>query len=252
MEILMDSIAYMNTRRRSRLFRTSSPLRSGQYPVRRKMSDKLAACRTASRIFIVSVLRLQSQRLLRQWAGLTLLTILLSSMNFGSGSRAQAQEANEYQVKAAFLYNFAKFVEWPSEAFSGGGAPLVVGLIGDDPFGSGIDRMINGKSVNGHPLTIQRLKWGQNLRACHILFISSSERRRLAQILESVKGSSVLTVGEMDQFSQQGGIINFVMEANKVRFEINVYSAEQGRLKISSKLLTLAKSVRGGQRGGGD
>ena len=114
-----------------------------------------------------------------------------------SGSPAHAQTAGEYQIKAAFLFNFAKFIEWPSEAFNNGGAPLVLGIMGEDPFGSAIDQALNGKTVNGRQLTIKRLKWGQNLRDCHILFISSSERNRLAQIIESLKGASVLTVGEM-------------------------------------------------------
>lgn len=158
-------------------------------------------------------------------------------------TRVQGQAANEYQVKAAFLYNFVKFVEWPAEAFSSGG-PLVIGVVGNDPFGSALDQAISGKNVSGRQLIIRRFKVGQDLRACHILFISSSEQNRLAQIIHSLRGASVLTVGEMGQFNQQGGIINFIMEASKVRFEINAGMAEQSGLKISSKLLALAKAVR--------
>src|SRR5438309_6240970 len=161
------------------------------------------------------------------------------------GPQAQAQTSNEYQIKAAFLYNFAKFVEWPAEAFSEGNGSLIVGIVGEDPFGSAIDQTINGKTVNGRQLVITRLKWGQNLRACHILFISSSEHNRLGQILESLRGASVLTVGEAAQFSQQGGIIKFIMEENKLRFEINAEAAAGAGLKVSSKLLALAKTVRG-------
>ncbi|HEX9002623.1 MAG TPA: YfiR family protein [Blastocatellia bacterium] len=197
------------------------------------------------RLFQASIL------LICEWAGLTLLAILLSPVNFVFGVRAQTQTANEYEVKAAFLYNFAKFVEWPPEAFgSGGGTALIVGIIGDDPFGSAIDRTISGKTVNGRQLTIRRLKWGQNLKDCHVLFVSSSEQKRLPQILEILKGASVLTVSEMDQFSQQGGVIGFVMENSKVRFEINTSASEQARLKISSKLLALARIVRSGKAGG--
>jgi hypothetical protein len=155
---------------------------------------------------------------------------------------AQAQTSDEYQVKAAFLYNFAKFVDWPAEAFSGSGAQLVIGVVGDDPFGGALDQAINGKSIGGHSLTIRRLKWGQDLRSCHILFISSSERKRLPQIIQSVRGASVLTVGDVDGFNQQGGIINFVLESSKVRFEINARASDQVRLRISSKLLALAKN----------
>jgi len=159
-------------------------------------------------------------------------------------SRSHAQSVNEYQVKAAYLYNFAKFVEWPPEAFGPGGDPFVVGVIGDDPFGGALDQAISGKNVNGHPLMIKRLKWGQDLRGCHILFISSSERKRLGQIFGSLRGANVLTIGESDRFGQQGGIITFVMEDETVRFEINTSVADQSRLKVSSKLLALAKGVR--------
>ena len=153
-----------------------------------------------------------------------------------------AQSSNEYQVKAAFLYNFAKFVDWPGEAFSDGSAPLIIGVIGNDPFGGALDQAINGKNIGGRQMTVRRLKWGQDLRSCHILFISSSERQHLPQIIQSLRGASVLTVGDMGQFNQQGGIINFILEASKVRFEINSRGADQARLRISSKLLALAKN----------
>ena len=136
-------------------------------------------------------------------------------------STLQAQSSGEYQIKAAFLYNFAKFVDWPAEAFAGSNGKLIIGVIGDDPFGGALNQAINGKTINGRPLLVRRLRWGQDLRSCHILFISSSERQRLPQIIQSLRGASVLTVGDMGQFNQQGGIINFILEANKVRFEIN-------------------------------
>jgi hypothetical protein len=170
--------------------------------------------------------------------------LTLITMMAGVFLHAQAQGSGEYAVKAAFLYNFARFVEWPGEALGSGGAPLLLGVVGDDPFGSSIDQTVAGKNVNGHPIAVRRLKWGQNLRQCHILFISSSEARRLPQILESLRGSSVLTVADMDRFDQQGGIVRFLIEEGKVRFEINVDAADQAGLRISSKLLALAKIVR--------
>ena len=156
--------------------------------------------------------------------------------------RVQAQSSSEYQVKAAFLYNFAKFVDWPEDALGNSNAPLIIGVIGDDPFGGALDQAINGRTINGRAMLVRRLKWGHDLRSCHILFISSSERKRLPQIIQSLRGASVLTVGDMGQFNQQGGIINFILQANKVRFEINSRGADQARLKISSKLLSLAKN----------
>ncbi len=157
-------------------------------------------------------------------------------------STVQGQSFSEYQVKAAFLYNFAKFVDWPGDALGNGNGPLVIGVIGDDPFGGALDQAINGKTVKGRTLVVRRLKWGQDLRSCHVLFISSSEQKRLREIIESLRGASVLTVGDMGQFNQHGGIINLILEANKVRFEINSRGADQARLRISSKLLSLAKN----------
>ena len=161
-----------------------------------------------------------------------------------SGTSVRALQSNEYQIKAGFLLNFVRFVEWPAEAFSDDNGLIVIGVIGDDPFGSALDEIVSGKSINGHGVAVRRLKWGQDLKACHLLFVSTSERKRVAQLFEAIKGASVLTVGEMAQFNQQGGIINFVMEANKVRFEINVAMADRARLKISSKLLALARTTR--------
>jgi hypothetical protein len=171
------------------------------------------------------------------------LILIVAMMTGAPGS--QAQTSDEYQIKAAFLYKFAGFVQWPTAAFGETSTSLIVGVVGEDPFGRALDETINGKTINGLPFMIKRLKWGQDLRACQILFISSSERKRLPQIIAGLKGASVLTVGETGQFTQQGGVINFVMEENKVRFEINAEAAGAARLKISSKLLSLAKSVRG-------
>ena len=166
------------------------------------------------------------------------LVSLLALMGNVSITQVPAQ-ADEYQVKAAFVFNFAKFVEWPREAFSDGGT-LVVGVVGDDPFGGALDRL-NGSTANGRRLRIKRLRLGDNLRACNILFVSKSESRNLGKILDSLKGTSVLTIGEMPQFNQSGGMIRFVIQSSKVRFEINAGAASQARLRISSKLLALSK-----------
>jgi hypothetical protein len=157
-------------------------------------------------------------------------------------ARANAQEASEYQVKAAFLYNFAKFVEWP--AGTGVDAPLVIGVLGKDPFGSQIDRAVEGKTVNGRRLMIKRFSSLEAYEYCHILFVSSSEKNNLAHIIAAVRNSSVLTVSETERFAHIGGIINFVTIENRIRFEINQAAAERAGLKISSKLLSLARVVR--------
>ena len=158
-------------------------------------------------------------------------------------SQAEAGNgASEYELKAAILYNFAKFVEWPAAAFPDESAPIVFGVVGDDPFNGSLDS-VGGKSANGRQVAIRRLSVSEDLRSCHMLFVSSSEKKHLAQIVARVDGASVLTVGEMDGFASNGGMIRLTMEDNKVRFEINAGTARRDRLKISSKLLSLAKRV---------
>jgi hypothetical protein len=182
------------------------------------------------------------QQRTRQILRRLILVSLFASMCNVLTIQVQAQTANEYQVKAAFIFNFAKFVEWPSDAFGEGGV-LVVGVVGDDPFGRALDQL-NGNTANGRRLRIKRLRWDEDLRSCQILFISNSERRHLGKIMDNIRGTSVLTIGEMPQFNQAGGIIKFVIQDDKVRFEINAGAAGQARLRISSKLLALSKGGR--------
>lgn len=161
-----------------------------------------------------------------------------------TGALAQSREASEYQVKAAFLYNFAKFVEWPSDAARDSSDPITICIIGQDPFGTVLDEAVQGKTISGHKLVVRRSKPGQSWKGCQIAFISSSEGKDLPSVLERSKRSGVLTVGETEGFAQRGGMINFVIEQEKVHFEVNVEAAERAGLKISSKLLSLAKIVR--------
>jgi len=167
----------------------------------------------------------------------------------GFEDRAQVPEAtpSEYQLKAAFLFNFAKFVEWPAEAFRKRDSALVIGVLGDNPFDSDLERTVQNKTINGHPFTVRQLKALPEVKSCHILFISKSERRRLPEIMTALDAANVLTVSEVDHFLQAGGMVNFVMEGNKVRFEINDEAAKRASLRISSKLLNLAK--RSGREG---
>ena len=157
---------------------------------------------------------------------------------------------DEYQVKAAFLFNFAKFVEWPTEAFSDPNAPLVITVFGEDPFNGSLEA-VKGKLVNNRKLTIRRVKDIQDIGKSNVLFVSPSAKKELARILEALQGQSVLTVGEDGVFTQCGGIINFVKEDNRVRFEVNVSAAERAGLKISSRLLALARIVKSLPQGGG-
>ena len=170
----------------------------------------------------------------------TLIACLGLALLLPADAGAQASQPSEYQVKAAFLFNFAKFVEWPPETFAGETSPLVIGILGDNPFGTDLERTVAGKLINNRPITIRSFPTAAEAANCHILFISSSEKKRLPDIIQSLHGTAVLTVGETDQFIASGGMVNFVQEASKIRFQINDDAAKAARLKISSKLLTLA------------
>ncbi len=158
----------------------------------------------------------------------------------GFAGFAQNRPPSEYQIKAAFLYNFAKFVEWPPRAFAGPQAPIIVGVLGKNTFGDDLERTIRDKTVNNHPLEFKAFHSATEATNCHILFISASEKDHLPKILKSLRGASVLTVSETDRFIETGGMINFVIEDSKIRFQINDDAAKQAGLTISSKLLSLA------------
>jgi hypothetical protein len=159
-------------------------------------------------------------------------------------SSAHAQYPSEYEVKAAFLYNFAKFVEWPPNLAANAHDPFVIGIVGRDPFGDAVEQTLLRKTLNGRPLAVQRVKREEEARGCQILFVSPSERKRLKALLANLQGNPVLTVGDVENFCKSGGMIAFTLEDNRVRFEINVDAAQRVGLRISSRLLSLAKVVR--------
>jgi hypothetical protein len=146
---------------------------------------------------------------------------LVVMVSFLGGLRAQSPTLSEYQVKAAFLYNFAKFVEWPPGSFSDASSPLRICVLGQDPFGQELRGITNEKIVNGHKLEVVQLVDLQLASTCHILFIAVSEKAQLKRILESLRGAFALTVGDSKGFAELGGIINFVLEDNRVQFEVN-------------------------------
>lgn len=177
-----------------------------------------------------------------QCARLCLLALLITLADSSTRRDRLVAAADEYKVKAAFIYNFAKFTAWPSEAFSKSNAPFVIGIVGKDPFGSTMDETLKNKSVEEHPVTIRRVKWGE-AKECHLLFVSGSEGTKTRD-MDPVKTSPILTVGETSGFAQRGGIINFTVNDEKVGFEINPDAAKRAKLDISSKLLSLAKIVK--------
>lgn len=151
----------------------------------------------------------------------------------------------EYQVKALFLLNFTKYVDWPPVSFAGTNTPIIIGLYGEDKFGDALKQAVEGKTISGRRIILQRFEKDDESGKCHILFISDSEKKRLGEILDKIRALPVLTVGETDQFMEQGGVINFVKKEGKIRLEINLDAARQAKLEISSKLLSVADVVKG-------
>ena len=156
---------------------------------------------------------------------------------------ADGAKPGEYDIKAAFLYNFLKYVEFPAQAFPAGSSTLTIGVLGRDPFGDHIKSIIN-KSVQGRVLIVKRLNDLREASDVNVLFISSSEKARLKTILDTIRNAPILTIGETGGFAKSGGIINFTIENNSIRFEVNPDAAERARLKISSQLLKLARVVK--------
>jgi hypothetical protein len=162
---------------------------------------------------------------------------------------AQESGRAEYQIKAAFLFHFAQFVEWPDEAFKDANSPLTYCTIGEDPFRGGLEDILRGKTVAERGIRVEHLKQAEAIQRCQVLFIGAAEAKRAAAIVANAKGSSVLTVGESANFAADGGMIGFSVEGNKVRFEINLAAVNAAKLKMSARLLSLAKTVTG--NGGG-
>jgi hypothetical protein len=156
-----------------------------------------------------------------------------------------ARAESEYDVKAAYLFKFTKFVEWPSAAFANAQAPFVIGVVGRDSFGGGLDRMIEGNTTGDRRLEVRHLSAGDTagLRGCQMIFVSVSEERRLGAILSALQGRPVLVVGESEGFASAGGMLGFALRESRMGIEVNSAAARQARLKISSQLLNIAKIV---------
>ena len=157
---------------------------------------------------------------------------------------AQAPAFDEYQVKAAFLYNFAKFVEWPAGTFASSNDPIGICIVGQNPFGSALENMVQGKKVGDRAFAVRRLPDTQQASQCQILFIGAGEWKRTRVLLDAVKSTGVLTVGESDDFTTLGGIINFRLDGPRVRIQVDLQMAAHARLRISSKLLSLAEIAK--------
>ncbi|MCU1268778.1 MAG: hypothetical protein JWN74_72 [Acidobacteriaceae bacterium] len=180
-------------------------------------------------------------------AALAILPILLA----GAWLNAQnTSGSSEYLIKAGFIYNFANLVQWPSTSFAQPDSPIVIVILGEDHFGTTLDHALEGKKVNARPFVIKRARSVFELQRtlgpqkdCQILYVSSSEMPHVSEAIQALKGAPVLTIGETPGFARSGGIINLILEDNKVRFEVNVQAAKDADLNISSRLLALARIV---------
>jgi hypothetical protein len=174
----------------------------------------------------------------RAWAALTMLPACALLM-----LSAAAQSVTEDQVKAAYLFNFAKFVQWPEGSLGDANAPLHFCTLGRSAVADELDGAINGKAIDGHPIDVRRLDSPEQAKNCHLVYLSASANKQLDKLLLAAKGRPMLLVGETGSFARSGGTIGFVTEKGRVLFEINVKSADEAHLKISSRLLALAKIV---------
>jgi hypothetical protein len=183
----------------------------------------------------------------KAWLLIVIICVLPAMALRSHAESVDSADSSEYLIKAGFIYNFAKLVEWPTSAFAQQDSPIVIGILGDDPFGATLDRIVADKKINGRGFAVKRLKWSKDLkdlRDCNILFVSSSEREHIDSLVDATKSLPILTIGDAPGFAKRGGIINFTLEDNKVRFEVNVEAAKRADLTISSRLLTLARIIQ--------
>jgi hypothetical protein len=151
----------------------------------------------------------------------------------------------EYQVKAAYLLNFTRYVDWPSESYGEPGAPMTVCVLGRDPFGEILDATMQGKITHGRPVSVRRIQSSGSASGCHLVFVSRETWQDQRQLLERLETRGILTVGETDEFAQRGGVIGFVIEEETVRFVVNTDARDRAGLRISSRMLSLAAAVYG-------
>jgi hypothetical protein len=160
-----------------------------------------------------------------------------------AGLAAQGARAAEYHVKAVFLFNFAQFVDWPAEAFAGPQAPLVIGVLGEDPFEGFLDQTVAGERLGGRPFQVRRYQSVDEIQTCHVLFISRPGADRPEGILAALRNRPILTVSDAAGFAEHGGMIRFVTEQSRIRLQVDLAAVEAAHLTVSSKLLRVAEIV---------
>ena len=176
---------------------------------------------------------------------LWLLSTLFFFFSTNDQIHAQAPVAKEYQVKALFLYNFTQFVQWPPHSFEQSDGPLIIGILGEDPFGSYIDELVKGEVIGNHPLTVRRFSNTEQIGDCHLLYINLKEKDQITKTLALLRKRPILTVSEADDFARIGGMIRFIRDDERIRLRINTTAVAEAQLVISSKLLRLSEIVTG-------
>ena len=164
----------------------------------------------------------------------------------GQAGAAEGEDALEQRVKAAFLYKFAGYVDWPAASFASADTPITIAVLGAEPLAVELSQVVAGRTVNNRNLAVRRLKPGEALTGVHILFVGSAEQSRMGQLARSAQQNAVLAVSESEGALSQGSMINFVVSDRRVRFEVGLDSAEKGGLRLSSRLLAVAQQVRTG------
>ena len=172
---------------------------------------------------------------------MTPIRILLFCLLLGNAEARSQPPASEYQVKAAFLFHFAQFVEWPAYSYESPGSPFIIGILGQDPFGTYLDQLVKGELIHGRPIQVVRYRDVREVGNCHILFINLRDVEKTQQAIESLKGKNILTVSDQEDFQKLGGIVKFFTDRQKIRFQINPDMAKAASLNISSKLMRLAE-----------
>jgi hypothetical protein len=166
-------------------------------------------------------------------------TVLMALLT-GPLQAAPVAPPNEYALKSVFLYNFCHFIEWPDSAFTSPGSPLIIGIVGEDPFGSSLKEAVAGESYHNHPIVIEHYHGPKDIKHCHLLFVGRTENSRVDAILAAVGSKSVVTVGETEDFLDHGGMIALPADRNRVRLRIKPETMRAANLNVSSKLLRVA------------
>ena len=194
---------------------------------------------------LLSALLARAAKPSRRWGmpGAWAVPLAVLLLGGGPGLAAQTARASEYQLKAVFLFNFAQFVDWPADTFSDAATPVVIGVLGEDPFGSVLDQTVRDERLRGRPFQVRRYQSVDEIKTCHILFIRRSDAGRVEEILARLKTRPILTVSDADAFAERGGMIRFVTDRNRIRLQINPEAVEAAHLTISSKLLRVAEVI---------